>query len=165
MASMRQPYPFPTYENDTQFAGIMQTEKDPYCLPTHLAQQKDPWNRLNTKQTLTSSRREYFYCDPVAPNDSLDFILKSQYNQHEELFRNKNETLHQAETLGLPHGRKLKNRETVTVISPLHMNHPIMITEQKKKDSMHSIRNAIGVHSDATNAGYSRKQDGGFFSH
>ena len=42
--------------------------------------------------------------DPQAPKDSLDFILKSQYNHHDEFLKAKNETLYQPETQGLEHG-------------------------------------------------------------
>ena len=79
-------------------------QKFPYSKPTHLAQRDDPWNRLNTKCTLASARREIYHADPVAPNDSLDFILKSHYDQHEEFLLAKNETLYQPETLGVDHG-------------------------------------------------------------
>ena len=79
-------------------------QKEPYNKPTHLAQNEDPWNRLNSTVTLASSRREVFHMDPQAPKDSLDFILKSQYNHHDEFLRARNETLYQPETKGLEHG-------------------------------------------------------------
>lgn len=79
-------------------------QKSPYEIPTHLAQTQDPWNRLNRTATLSSARREVFFYDPQAPRDSLDFILKSQYDQHGEFLRAKNETLNQPETLDLDHG-------------------------------------------------------------
>lgn len=73
-------------------------QKDGYSLPTHLAQQEDPWNRLNSKHTLTSSRHEVFHFDPQAPRDSLDFIVKSKYDHHEQIFKNRNEVVFQKET-------------------------------------------------------------------
>lgn len=42
--------------------------------------------------------------DPKAPRDSLDFILKSKYDHHDEFLRAKNETLTQPETAGDSHG-------------------------------------------------------------
>lgn len=79
-------------------------QKEPYKQATHLAQNEDPWNRLNSKCTLSSSRREVFHFDPQAPKDSLDFILKSEYDHHDEFLRAKNETLYQPESKGSEHG-------------------------------------------------------------
>ena len=45
-----------------------------------------------------------FHHDPKAPKDSLDFVLKAKYDQHEEFLRAKNETLSQPETQGDDHG-------------------------------------------------------------
>ena len=39
-----------------------------------------------------------------APHDSLDFVLKCQYNHHEQFMDSKAEVLKQPETVGLPHG-------------------------------------------------------------
>lgn len=39
-------------------------QKTPYCVPTHLAQQRDPWNRLHGTPTLASIRREIWYTEP-----------------------------------------------------------------------------------------------------
>ena len=69
-----------------------------------MAQHDDPWNRLNSTCTLASSRREIYHMDPQAPRDSLDFILKSQYNHHDKFLKDKNQTLFQPETLELEHG-------------------------------------------------------------
>ena len=82
---------------------IYKNSSEVYGVPTHLAQQQDPWNRLNSKHTLTSSRHEVYHFDPQAPNDSLDFVLKSTYSQHEEFLKNKNETLFQRETFDEDH--------------------------------------------------------------
>ena len=79
-------------------------QKNPYCQPTHLEQKKLPWNELHQKFTLSSSRHEVYHYDPQAPRDSLDFILKAQYNQHKEFLKGTNETLVQPETIGVPHG-------------------------------------------------------------
>ncbi|XP_067683749.1 protein CFAP276-like isoform X1 [Haliotis asinina] len=164
MMSLRDPYPFPKLQNDENFAGPRQTMKEPYGVPTHLAQKQDPWNRLNTKHTLSSTRREIQHYDPVAPQDSLDFVLKSEYNHHAEFLMDKNETLLQPETLGREHGRVLKNRTVVVIPEAPLMDHPISISEQTKRESIHCIKNAIeSHHTQTTNKGYSRKPDGGFF--
>ncbi|XP_013411935.1 uncharacterized protein C1orf194 homolog [Lingula anatina] len=165
MPYTRDCYPFPRFENDDQFVGQRSSLKLPYTLPTHLAQTFDPWRRLNSTATLTSARREVYYYDPLAPVDSLDFILKSQYNHHDELFKNRNHTLFQPETIGMEHGRVLKNRVKVIKVEPKPLNHPLEIAEWTKKESIHSVKNAIdGNHTQTTNIGYSRKPDGGFFT-
>ncbi|KAK3102401.1 hypothetical protein FSP39_011148 [Pinctada imbricata] len=165
LQSTRDPYPFPQLQNDGDFFGQRYTEKQPYSKPTHLAQNEDPWNRLNSTCTLSSSRHEVYHQDPQAPRDSLDFILKSKYDHHDEFLRAKNETLYQPETKGDEHGRVLKNRIVEVIIEKPYLNHPLTVDEQKKKDSIHTIENAIeGHHTQTTNRGYSRKPDGGFFS-
>ena len=75
-----------------------------YKEATHLDQQKDPWNRLNMTPTLQSVRRRVNHFDPLAPNDALDFELKTSYDQHADLFQPSNYSVLQRETLNLPHG-------------------------------------------------------------
>ncbi|XP_048740909.1 protein CFAP276-like isoform X1 [Ostrea edulis] len=165
MQSTRDPYPFPKLQNDENFFGTSYREQTAYDKPVHLAQSEDPWNRLNGTCTLASSRREIYHMDPQAPRDSLDFILKSEYDHHDKFLKAKNETLYQPETAGESHGRVLKNREVEVIVPKPYLNHPLSVIEQKKKDSIHSIENAIeGHHTQTTNRGYSRKPDGGFFS-
>ena len=70
----------------------------------------------------------------------------------------------QPETLGLAHGRKLKNRTdpSATEMSANAM-FPIM-SKSDKRESIESVKGAIpSHHSAATNRGYSRKHDGGFY--
>lgn len=164
--SLRDPYPFPKLQNDENFYGSYPEHKQPYMIPTHLAQQQDPWNRLNSEHTLSSSRHEVYHFDPQAPNDALDFIIKSKYNQHEELLRNRNETLFQKETFDTDKaGRTLKNRQVVVPKVPPLMGHPIVISEQAEMRDANSVKNAIvSHHTQTTNKGYSRKPDGGFFA-
>lgn len=66
--------------------------------------EKSPWSRLNKTPTLSSARREIFHYDPQAPNDSLDFVIKAEYNHHEEFLRSSAETAVQRETIGNPDG-------------------------------------------------------------
>jgi len=135
-----------------------------YPVPTHLAQRQEPWQRLSSQHTLSSSRHEVYHFDPKAPNDDLDFILKSQYNQHEELLRNKNEVVFQPETCGDDHGRVLKNRVKPEPVKVLTLNHPLIISGQIKKEDINSVKTAIeSHHTETTNKGFSRKPDGGFF--
>ncbi|KAK7102187.1 protein CFAP276-like isoform X1 [Littorina saxatilis] len=178
--STRDPYPFPKQQNDGNFCGtrmkqvapktnswtIYKDSQDVYGVPTHLAQQQNPWNRLNSKHTLSSSRREVYHFDPKAPNDSLDFTLKAKYNHHEEMFKNRNETKYQKETMDADQaGRKLKNRVVVEPKKAPEMNHPISLNAQQRMESASSVKNAIeSHHTQTTNKGYTRKPDGGFFS-
>ncbi|XP_078500347.1 cilia- and flagella-associated protein 276 isoform X2 [Lissotriton helveticus] len=81
-----------------------------YSTPTHLAQNEDPWNRLNATATLSSARKDVCYFDPKAPRDSLDLNLKSMYNHQKDLLLPKNETVFQRETFTEDPGRILKNR-------------------------------------------------------
>ena len=62
------------------------------------------WSDLYSHATLSSARREVSHFDPSAPRDSLDFVLKAEYNNHQEFLKGKNETLVQRETLDMPHG-------------------------------------------------------------
>ena len=79
-------------------------QKPPYTQPTHLAQKSEPWSRLYNTCTLSSSRREIYHHDPQAPRDSLDFVLKAEYDHHKEFLKGQNETLLQPETQGQDHG-------------------------------------------------------------
>ncbi|XP_071961027.1 protein CFAP276-like [Antedon mediterranea] len=165
--SSRNPYPFPQIQNDDDFVGQNTVQKGPYNDPTHLAQRKDPWNRLNSTCTLASARREVFHYDPRAPHDSLDFVLKADYNHHGQFLNSKAETLHQLETFTENHGRILKNRvkEEEREFDP--MSPPLRRIEilNPKREDINSIEGAIESHHSAqTNNGYSRKHDGGFYT-
>ena len=165
--SGRDPYPYPRLESDDNFVGRTS--------PPHRQQQKetlklspgerDPWERLNISPTLTSYRRHVYYYDPQAPTDSLDFVLKCQYNHSDEFMQSKAETLVQPETLDLPHGRMLKNRPVFPKPVTLEDKDLSRYTEPRKT-TVHSAKGLAieSHHSEATNRGYSRKNDGGFYS-
>ena len=78
-------------------------QKIPSNIPNHLAHKMEPWNRLNCTKTLSSERREIYSFDELAPTDSLDFTLDSEFNQHKEFLKDKNETVLQPYTIGKPH--------------------------------------------------------------
>ena len=82
---------------------LFRTEKLKICF-------QDQWHRLFNKKTLASSRREIFHHDKCAPNDYLDFELKSVYDHHNQFMRGNNEVMYQNETFGNPDMRQLKNR-------------------------------------------------------
>ncbi|XP_065067326.1 protein CFAP276-like [Rhopilema esculentum] len=167
----RDPYPFPRYENDTEFAGQKETSQvirhkpnKATKLHSHVPDDR-AWDRLYQTQTLASTRRKVFHHDPQAPNDALDFVIKSKYDHHNEFLRSKAETFFQPETLGIPLGRQLKNKPP----PPPPVIEPEDIVLRKsigtKKENINSINGAIASHhSAATNGGYSRKDDGGFYT-
>lgn len=161
MPPTRDPFPYPRYENDTSFQG---KETQSYQKTFNLTSREDPWNRLNATPTLSSARRSAYYNDPESPADSLDFNLKSMYNHHEGLLKNRNETLFQVETFTDNHGRILKNRVKELSTSQEEKT-GFRHSASPQKISVHSIDGAItSHHSAATNPGYSRKQDGGYYS-
>ncbi|XP_005099003.1 uncharacterized protein C1orf194 homolog isoform X2 [Aplysia californica] len=162
--SSRDPYPFEKFQNDDNFMGRRDPEGICYPVPAHLAQRQEPWQRLSSQHTLSSARHEVYHFDPAAPKDDLDFVLKSQYNQHDELLKNRNEVVYQPETFGEEHGRVLKNRVKPEPVKKMNLNHPLLITSQAKKEDNNSIKTAIeSHHTETTNKGFSRKPDGGFF--
>ncbi|XP_075254857.1 protein CFAP276-like [Convolutriloba macropyga] len=166
LMSSRDPYPFEKFQNDDNFRGKPAgTMPRVYKEATHLDQQKDPWNRLNMTPTLQSVRRRVNHFDPLAPNDALDFELKTSYDQHADLFQPSNYSVLQRETLNLPHGRVLKNREVLSKLPYDPMYPPLRVAEQERRLDPNNVKGAIvGVHTEITNPGYSRKTDGGIFT-
>lgn len=170
----RDPYPFPRLENDTDFVGSPEKkspspqkssdELEPETLKLTKGS-PNPWTRLNATGTLSSHRRDVYYYDPQAPRDSLDFVLKCQYDHHLEFMKSAAETLMQPETLGQSHGRVLKNRPVVP--EPVTLENKKLTTQvEPRKTTIHSSKGLAieSHHSEATNRGYSRKHDGGFYS-
>uniref|UniRef100_A0A4X1TF20 Uncharacterized protein n=1 Tax=Sus scrofa TaxID=9823 RepID=A0A4X1TF20_PIG len=101
------------------------------------------------------------------PKDDLDFRLSALYNHHSGTFKNKSEILIHQETIQDTHGIKIQfpgeslpppQPPPITSQANIHWINP-------KKESIHSIQGSIvSPHTAATNRGYSRKNDGGFFS-
>uniref|UniRef100_H2ZJX2 Uncharacterized protein n=1 Tax=Ciona savignyi TaxID=51511 RepID=H2ZJX2_CIOSA len=161
----RNPFPFPQLQNDVDFVGSQSRQKSPFGEDTQSAQNCDPWNRLNRTPTLASARREIYHFDPQAPQDSLDFVIKSKYDHHNQFLSGNNQTLVQKETATDNHGRILKNRikEDPPAYDPRYP--PLKVAPAQKNESPHNIEGAIqSHHSAATNRGYSRRHDGGFYS-
>ncbi|XP_046896231.1 protein C1orf194 homolog isoform X5 [Hypomesus transpacificus] len=146
MPSQRNPFPFPKHENDITFSGADDVQLTAtFDKPTHLAQNDQPWCRLNDTSTLASTRRSVMH-----------------YNK-QEFMLSKNQTLYQKETLLQDHDHgPLKNR--VTFEEPTkQMDFKVWMNSQR--NSLCSIQGAIESHHNAsTNRGYSRKHDGGFYS-
>ncbi|XP_071776033.2 protein CFAP276 [Centroberyx gerrardi] len=162
--SKRDPFPFPKLENYYSFTGFKQQQKEPYDNPTHIAQTEEPWSRLHDTATMSSTRRSVMHYDQEAPNDSLDFHLKSIYDHHKEFLRSKNQTLYQRETVSEDQGRTLKTYEKLEVPQN-DLGKEIRVWVNSQKCSIYSIEGTIESHHNAsTNRGYSRKHDGGFYS-
>ncbi|XP_015750288.1 PREDICTED: uncharacterized protein C1orf194 homolog, partial [Acropora digitifera] len=119
------------------------------------------WDRLNKTPTLASSRREIFHHDPQAPNDSLDFVIKSTYDHHKEFLSSRAQTLVQHETADLPHGiqrfNQLHRRAFVILVA-------CRIGSQEIQTVGFFSQFTESHHSASTNGGYSRKHDGGFYT-
>ncbi|CAF0930637.1 unnamed protein product [Didymodactylos carnosus] len=139
----RDPLSFPRFETDETFNGKVQTQKHPYTTQTHEAHRDEPWNRLYSTATLSSGRHEIYTTDPKAPNDSLDFLLKTTYDQHQETFANKAKTCVQKETVSDDHGRILKNRIVYKAVVPPELNHPLRIAENERKEHIAEPKQAI----------------------
>ncbi|XP_062974880.1 cilia- and flagella-associated protein 276 isoform X2 [Elgaria multicarinata webbii] len=172
MPPTRDPFSFPNYENEDTYNGKnSSSQKVPYAVPTHLAQQRNPWNRLHATPTLASIRREVWYAEPEVCRDSLDFNLSSLYNHHEDLLKDKSKVVLHRETLFDEH-RVLKGLEPMKehIVPPIQhatpKRHFVRHWVNPVKESIHSIEGAIeSPHTAATNSGYSRKENGGIFYH
>ena len=172
----RDPLPYPRLQNDDDFLGKANKSLNSSCgckeldlsgnqETLHLSPgEQSPWERLNSSKTLSSHRREVYYHDPVAPNDSLDFALRVEYDQHNDCLWSKAEAVIQPETLGETHGRPMKNRPVVVVPVTLETKELVNNVAPRKVTLDTAKGLAIeGHHSEATNRGYSRKKDGGFY--
>ena len=161
----RDPYPFPRLENDADFVASPENTHFPNKSGLNTTLGGGASTRLNATKTLASQRREVQYYDPQSPRDSLDFVLKCQYDHHQEFMKSTAETLMQPETLGVDHGRILKNRPVIPKPVTLETKELVNYSEPRK-GTIHSCKGLAieSHHSEATNRGYSRKHDGGFYS-
>ncbi len=167
----RDPFPFPQLENDDNFVKNGQSFNNSEELNlsgnkvTLSPGEKKPWERLHNTKTLSSQRHEVYHYDPKEPIDNLDFVLKCQYDHHYSFMSSKAESLLQKETLGVDHGRILKNRPVVP--EPVTLETKELVTHCQQRKTTIDCSKGLSIeshHSEATNRGYSRKQDGGFYS-
>nr|CAH8825665.1 unnamed protein product [Trichobilharzia regenti] len=131
------------------------------CIPRNVA--NEPWyDRLYHNKTMSSTIKYVNFKNPEAPLDKLDFALKSVYDQEVELINGK----------PLPPLTTKDENELIVrnkVVGPEAHSFPkagrsLIIWNNPTKDSVHKADNAIcGHHSQETNAGYSRKPNGGHF--
>ncbi|XP_068608797.1 cilia- and flagella-associated protein 276 [Brachionichthys hirsutus] len=97
--SNRDPFSSPRPENDFTFSGFARLRAKSNEKPVHIAQTEEPWRQLHDSATLASTRQSVCHIGHQAPNDSLDFQLKSVYDHHKDLFCTKNQTLQQKEAV------------------------------------------------------------------
>ncbi|KAL7398736.1 hypothetical protein ABVT39_014389 [Epinephelus coioides] len=109
--SSRDPFPSKKFENDFSLSGFRLQQRKTYDKPTHLAQTEEPWSRLHDTATLSSSRRSVMHYEHQAPNDSLDFHLKSVYDHHKDFFLGKNQILYQKETVTEDHRKEENSKQ------------------------------------------------------
>uniref|UniRef100_UPI00398EA7A9 cilia- and flagella-associated protein 276 n=1 Tax=Pristiophorus japonicus TaxID=55135 RepID=UPI00398EA7A9 len=193
MPETRDPFPFPKYENDDTFRGRKKDMQSIKCQePTHIAQLADPWNRLNAAATVASANKGIYLHNPKAPKDSLDIQLNAVYNHSKEFLKHKNEIMLQKSSCEPDSAcwlnrsdksqeetfRKKMAKDAVhkgicgcapekddTGAHNLHQRASPRLWISPKKLSIHSMEGAItSQHTAATNGGYSRKFDGGFFT-
>ncbi|CAF0898165.1 unnamed protein product [Rotaria sordida] len=161
----RDPLSYPRLENDETFSDHSAQKKIPFGREKiHDIQRVEPWNRLYSTATLSSGRHEIYTDDPKAPHDSLDFLLKSQYDQNSETFAGKARTRVQLETVSDDHDRILKNRIVYKAPVQSELNHPLRIVESSRKEHLSEPKQAIqGNHTMLTNRGYARNHLGSYF--
>lgn len=155
------------------------------------------FNRLHRYHTLASTRRYAFFktFTDLVPQDSLDLVLSSTYNQTKEKFPEKVDIYFQSETLGIDTWRRLRNTRDLTPdreeqAVKENKNEPAERGGKKKKKGLvipfrynHAHKVLIGGitakrhpsniklinsshHSPQTNAGYSRQpSDGNFYQY
>ncbi|KAJ1063539.1 hypothetical protein K5549_000036 [Capra hircus] len=173
MPLTRDPFQNPALDKDDSYLGKSRASKKlPYKNPTHLAQQQEPWCRLSSTPTITSMKRDVCFFHSEIPKDDLDFRLAALYNHHTGTFKNKSEILTHQETIQDTHGSssRIKTQFPGEFLpppqpSPITSRANIRHWINPKKESIHSIQGSIvSPHTAATNGGYSRKNDGGFFS-
>ncbi|XP_055962523.1 cilia- and flagella-associated protein 276 [Sorex fumeus] len=170
MPHTREPSQRPTEDSDAHVVHLQTSKKTPKN-PTHFTQYQEPWDRLNSTPTITSMRRGIWFFDLEVPKDDLDFRLAALYDHHSGAFKNKCEILLQKETVqstqSTPSSR-LQAPEEQPVQTPqafVTTRDNIRQWVNPKKECIHSIQGSIvSPHTAATNRGYSRKNDGGFFS-
>ncbi|XP_047146785.1 protein CFAP276 isoform X1 [Hydra vulgaris] len=156
----RDPFPHPRFENDNDFTSAKHVSFGTFAVSK--SKQNVPWNHLYETKTLASERRTVYHDDPQAPRDSLDFVIKSVYNHHKDFLRSNAETLYQPETLNLQNFRLVNNKDTQN--QGQNKDSLPVISVSDKRESIHCINGAISSHHcAATNRGYSRKKDGGFY--
>lgn len=115
----------PRLENEGYFWKPLptpkQTQHKVVSLPAH--------RRLFYHQTLNSARKTVLYqpYEHCVPQDSLDFVLASVYDDKVKLHADKADVLVQIETTGQQTARRLKNTIDVNPEYIPELGHPLQI--------------------------------------
>ncbi|XP_007892473.1 protein C1orf194 homolog [Callorhinchus milii] len=179
MPPTRDPYPFPRFENDDDFRGPEnKVQPKRHGRQSRFVKQDGPWNRVHFKETITGRQ---------APRDSLDIHLSSVYDHNNDFLKKKKDVVYQKESC-VPYGgckfmKKAGVREEYNIYdeinrekypdvglkletSSVHLRAktPPRCWVAPRRESFQSVEGSIGTqHTAATNKGYSRKFDGGYF--
>ena len=155
--SRRDPFPFPRRQNDNDFT--MKSDQDLKNSASPL--KGDPFTHLYNSKTVSSQNREWSRAICHTPQDKLDAALGADYDHHlhfnkdsAEAFKNQNTTQQQC-----PASPRKPRTARMTKEDDKSYAHP-------EKESIDHARGLaiVGPHIYATNRGYSRKPDGGFFA-
>ncbi|XP_037087961.1 protein C1orf194-like [Pollicipes pollicipes] len=125
-----------------------------------------PWERLHKNYTLSSHRHSVYHSDPSAPRDALDFEIEAIYDHALNTFTPKHLILVHHETCGDGERSKvLKHRVKYIAPKPPLLGHPLRVECTQQRIHPCSLRLACeNPHTTLTNAGFSRKPNGGTFA-
>ncbi|KAI6650635.1 hypothetical protein LOD99_7685 [Oopsacas minuta] len=157
--SKRDPFPFPRRQNDNDF--MLKNSQNQNIAQINSPKLKETqFDHLYNSKTVSSQNREWSRAISHTPHDKLDAALGADYDHHlhfnkdsAEAFKHKDTA--QQRTLSL----SLNNTAMKTNDDGKGFSHP-------EKESIDHVRGLaiVGPHIYATNRGYSRKPDGGFFA-
>ncbi|XP_023283466.1 uncharacterized protein C1orf194 homolog [Seriola lalandi dorsalis] len=135
--SGREPFASPRFENGFTLSGFRPQQRKTYNKPTHIAQTEEPWSHLHDAATLASIRRSVMHYEHQAPNDSLDFHLKSVHDQSKDFLRSKSQILYQKETVSEDHRKQEKINQYML---EKEQEKEIRVWVDPQRRSIHSIK-------------------------
>nr|CAD7450794.1 unnamed protein product [Timema bartmani]CAD7463374.1 unnamed protein product [Timema tahoe] len=125
-----------------------------------------PWERVARHHTLSSARHIAYLKRTLEPKDHLDFVLQAATEHDKEVFPNNVDTCLQPETLGVNTWRTLRNTKVVPATTSNKFGQPLVIGGVKERRSIHNVELAVPTNHDyRSSTGYSRKENGSFYSH
>ena len=155
--SKRDPFPFPRRQNDNDF--MLKESQNPQLPQSNSPKTKGtPFDHLYNSKTVSSQNREWSRAICHTPPDKLDAALGADYDHHlhfnkdsAEAFKHRNTAQQSAASPSISDAKPSEDRKS--------FSHP-------EKESIDHARGLaiVGPHIYATNRGYSRKPDGGFFA-
>lgn len=157
--SKRDPFPFPRRQNDNDF--MLKECQDPNLTQTNSPKVKGAqYEHLYNSKTVSSQNREWSRAISHTPHDKLDAALGADYDHHLHFNKDSAEAFKHKDT-NQQHSACLSHNSTAVKRGQDEKGfaHP-------EKESIDHARGLaiVGPHIYATNRGYSRKPDGGFFA-